>query len=55
MNYIIQLNAFYDRLEINPLNSSEIALWNALMSINNKTAWSDKFTVAASVLCNKLE
>lgn len=53
MNYIIQLNAFYDRLEINPLNSSEIALWNALMSINNKTAWSDKFTVAASVLCNK--
>ena len=23
------------------------------MSINNKTAWSDKFTVAASVLCNK--
>lgn len=53
MNYIVQLNAFYDRLELNPLNSSEIALWNALMSINNKTAWSDKFTVAASVLCNK--
>ncbi|GHP13003.1 hypothetical protein YK48G_04280 [Lentilactobacillus fungorum] len=53
MNYISQLNAFYDRLELNPLNSSEIALWNALMSINNKTAWSDKFTVAASVLCNK--
>lgn len=53
MNYIIQIKAFYDRLEINPLNSSEIALWFALMSINNKTAWSDKFTVAASVLCQK--
>ncbi|MCI2019977.1 MAG: hypothetical protein LKJ60_10240 [Lentilactobacillus buchneri] len=53
MNYIIQIKAFYDRLEINPLNASEIALWHALMSINNKTAWSDKFTVAASVLCQK--
>lgn len=42
--------AFYDELELNPLNSSEIALWHALMSINNKTAWSDTFTVASSVL-----
>ena len=42
--------AFYDKLELNPLNSSEIALWHALMSINNKTAWSDTFTVASSVL-----
>ena len=53
MNYLIQIKAFYDRLELNPLNSSEVALWHALMSINNKTAWSDKFTVAASVLCQK--
>lgn len=50
MNYLKQLLAFYDELEINPLNSSEIALWHALMSINNKTAWSDTFTVASSVL-----
>lgn len=50
MNYLKQLLAFYDELEINPLNSSEIALWHALMSINNKTAWSDTFTVATSVL-----
>ncbi|PWG00974.1 hypothetical protein [Levilactobacillus bambusae] len=53
MNYLLQIKAFYDRLEINPLNSSEIALWHALMSINNKTAWSDTFTVASSVLCQK--
>ena len=45
--------AFYDELELNPLSSSEIALWHALMSINNKTAWSDTFTVAASVLCQR--
>ncbi|QLE63988.1 hypothetical protein LROSL1_1171 [Furfurilactobacillus rossiae] len=53
MNYILQLKAFYDRLETNPLNSSEIALWHALMAINNKTAWSDTFAVASSVLCSK--
>lgn len=51
MNYIKQLNAFYDQLELNPLNSSEIALWHALMRINNKTAWSTTFTVASSTLC----
>ena len=45
--------AFYDELELNPLSSSEIALWHALMSINNKTAWSDTFTVASSVLCQR--
>lgn len=50
MNYLKQLSAFYDDLEINPLNSSEIALWHALMSINDKIAWSDTFTIASSVL-----
>ncbi|WP_204120218.1 DnaD domain-containing protein [Levilactobacillus wangkuiensis] len=53
MNYLIQIKAFYDRLEVEPLKSSEIALWYALMSINNKTAWSKTFTVASSVLCQK--
>lgn len=53
MNYLLQINAFYDRLELNPLNSSEIALWHALMSINNKAAWSNTFTVASSVLCRR--
>lgn len=53
MNYLVQIKAFYDRLEVEPLRSSEIALWYALMSINNKTAWSKTFTVASSVLCQK--
>lgn len=53
MNYLKQLLSFYDALELNPLNSSEIALWHALMSINNKSAWSTTFTVASSVLCTK--
>ncbi len=53
MNYLVQIKAFYDRLEVEPLKSSEIALWYALMSINNKTAWSETFTVASSVICQK--
>jgi hypothetical protein len=51
LNYIRQVNAFYDRLELNPLNPSEIALWHGLMRVNNKTAWSKTFTVASSTLC----
>lgn len=53
MNYIKELNAFYDRLETNSLSSSAIALWHALMHINNKAGWIAEFAVAASVLCAK--
>lgn len=53
MNYIKELNAFYDWLEINLLSTSAIALWHALMHINNKAGWAEEFTVAASVLCIK--
>lgn len=52
-NYIAEINAFYDQLEINQLTSSAVALWHALMHINNKAAWSTTFTVAASVLQTK--
>nr|WP_309101657.1 DnaD domain protein [Fredinandcohnia onubensis] len=53
MNYIKELNAFYDWLEINELSPSAINLWYALMHINNKAAWAETFTVAESVLCVK--
>lgn len=53
MNYIKELNAFYDWLEINLLSTSAIALWHGLMHINNKAGWAEEFTVAASVLCIK--
>ncbi|MGG0757302.1 DnaD domain-containing protein [Brevibacillus laterosporus] len=51
MNYLKEINSFYDRLETNPLSSSAIALWHALMTINNKAGWINEFAVAASVLC----
>lgn len=50
MNYIKLLNAFYDRLETNPLSTSAIALWHALVHVNNKTGWRNEFSVAVSVL-----
>jgi DnaD/phage-associated family protein len=53
VNYLKELNAFYDRLETNPLSTSAIALWHSLMHINNKAGWVDEFAVAASVLCIK--
>lgn len=53
MNYIKELNAFYDWLELNELSSSAINLWYALMHINNKAGWAETFTVAESVLSVK--
>ncbi|TRM08771.1 DnaD domain protein [Lentibacillus cibarius] len=53
MNYIKEMNAFYDWLEINELSPSAINLWYALMHINNKAGWAETFTVAQSVLCVK--
>ncbi len=50
MNYIKEMNAFYDWLEINSISTSAIALWHALMHINNKAGWIPEFTVAISVL-----
>lgn len=53
MNYLSEINGFYDWLELNSLSTSSIALWYALMHINNKCRWAEEFTVATSVLCLK--
>ena len=50
MNYLAEIKAFYDRLELNPQPNTAIALWHALMSIANKAGWPDTFTVAQSIL-----
>jgi hypothetical protein len=50
LNYLAEIKAFYDRLELNPQPNTVIALWHALMSIANKAGWPDTFTVASSVL-----
>ncbi|SEQ47297.1 DnaD and phage-associated domain-containing protein [Virgibacillus subterraneus] len=50
MNYIKEINAFYDHIERNPLSASAVTLWHALIHINNKAMWAESFTVAAPVL-----
>ena len=45
MNYLLEIKAFYERLQVNPLSTGQIALWHALMNINNKCAWREWFTV----------
>ena len=50
MNYIREMNSFYDWLLYNPLPTGAIALWHSIMAINNKAGWADEFTVANMVL-----
>lgn len=50
MNYIKEINSFYDWLELNSVSDSVITLWHAMMHINNKSGWKVEFTVAISTL-----
>ncbi len=51
MNYLAEIKAFYDRIELNPQPDAVIALWHALMSVANKAGWPDTFTVSTPTLC----
>ena len=53
MNYIKEINSFYDWLETNTLSDSAIVLWHALMHVNNKAKWITEFAVAISTLETK--
>lgn len=50
MNYINQIKAFHDLNETNAWTTGQIALWYALMYINNKCYWSEWFSVSNQVL-----
>lgn len=50
MNYLLESRAFFESIAINSLTSGQIALWGALLNINNKTGWKTWFTVPNSVL-----
>lgn len=45
MNYIKEIKAFHDLVQIKQLSTGQIALWYALMYVNNKCAWTEWFTV----------
>lgn len=50
MNYIAEINSFWDSIAINPLSTGQVTLWFALMHINNKCNWIEWFTVPNQVL-----
>ena len=50
MNYLKEIVAFHDLVEIKQLSAGQIALWYALIHINNKTGWKEWFTVSNRTL-----
>ena len=50
MNYIREINAFYDLLQLQPMSSGQIALWHALVSICNKLSWAEWFSAPNQAL-----
>ncbi|WP_217587487.1 DnaD domain-containing protein [Lentibacillus saliphilus] len=50
MNYIKELNAFRDWLLLTDVSTSAIALWHALMMINNSAGWKCRFNAPNSVV-----
>jgi hypothetical protein len=54
MNYIKEMNAFFDWLETNPSEATTQLLWFHLMGIANKSGWPEWFTVANITLQAKV-
>lgn len=50
MNYLKQLNAFFELLFTNPLSPKAICLYSTLLHINNKCLWKKRFKVANTTL-----
>ena len=50
MNYLSEILAFNDLFMTNEFSTGQIALWYALMYINNKSGWAEWFTVTNRTL-----
>ena len=50
MNYITAINSFWYSATMNPLSTGQIALWFALMHINNGCNWTEWFQAPNQVL-----
>lgn len=51
MNYVSQLNAFFDIKLSNPLSANAQCLYINLFYMNNKCSWIERFTVSNTMLC----
>ena len=49
-NLITEFKAFHEWLELNSLTEGQVALWHALLYVNNKCSWQDWFTVPSKTL-----
>lgn len=50
MNYLKQVNTFFELLLTNPLSANAQCLYFNLLNINNRCNWSEEFTTANSTL-----
>ncbi len=50
MNYLKQVNTFFELLIANPLSANAQCLYFNLLNINNRCNWSEEFTTANSTL-----
>lgn len=55
MNYLMEVNRFYGWITTHPLSAQAQALWNLLMSIDNRAGWPEDFTVPTSTLAAALD
>ena len=55
MNYIKQLNAFYEFIKVNSVSSNAQCLYNYLLSINNELSWIESFTKSNIVICDSTQ
>lgn len=54
MNYLLEINRFYGWLTTHPLSAPAQALWQLLMSIDNRAGWPEDFVVPNSTLTGAL-
>ncbi|WP_404451965.1 DnaD domain protein [Virgibacillus necropolis] len=52
MNYIKELNAFKDWVQVNELSANATLLWHTLMMINNTTGWKKQFNAPNALVGN---
>ena len=50
MNYLLEINRFYSWLTTHPQSPQAQALWNMLMSIDNRAGWPKEFAVSSATL-----
>ncbi len=51
MNYLLEIKCFHDRIAVESYTTGEIALWHALMGVDNQLGWPVQFPAPTGLLC----